>query len=309
MNNNKLAPVVIFTYNRLKHTIKTVSSLKRNELADKSELIIFSDGPKKSFENKEEVQKVRYYLKSIKGFKSLKIYESKNNKGLANSIIDGVTKIVNKYGKIIVVEDDIVTSPYFLRFMNDALNMYENETDVICIHGYNVPIKEHLPQTFFLKGADCWGWATWKRGWELFEEDGKKLVNEIRKCKIEKEFDVNGAFKMLNDQINGKINSWAIRWLASAYINNKLCLYPGKSLVKNIGFDNSGVHCGEAQELMGDVLEVPFLLEKIDVEENIKVIKLIEKFNKKNNLKKTLTKYLINCKQTFNKIFPIKESN
>ncbi|MDD4082332.1 MAG: glycosyltransferase [Sphaerochaetaceae bacterium] len=156
------APIVLFVYSRLDHTKRTVEALKNNLLADESNLIIFSDAPKNE-KSKKAVEEVRKYIHSIKGFKSVKIIERKNNVGLANSIIDGVTKVVNKYGKIIVLEDDLVTSKYFLNFMNDSLELYKNESKVISISGYTYPVGG-LAETFFIKGTDCWGWATWKRG-------------------------------------------------------------------------------------------------------------------------------------------------
>jgi hypothetical protein len=239
-----LAPIVLFVYSRLEHTKKTVEALKENSLAKKSDLIIFSDAPKNE-KAKKSVEEVRKYIHSIKnGFKSIKIVERKENFGLANSIIDGVTKIVNKYDRIIVLEDDLVTSKYFLNFMNDSLQFYENESKVISISGYIYPISG-LPQTFFLKGADCWGWATWKRGWRLFEKNGKKLLKQIETKKLNDEFDFNNSYpftQMLKDQVEGKNNSWAVRWYASAFLKNKLTLYPGKSFVQNIGNDSSGVH-------------------------------------------------------------------
>lgn len=175
-----LAPIVIFVYNRIWHIQQTIESLKENKFAEESEFFIFSDGPKNEKEL-ESIQTVRRFIKKINGFKKTEIIEREKNYGLANNIIDGVTTIVNQYGKIIVLEDDMLTSPYFLKFMNESLDMYENEERVASIHGYIYPIKETLPSTYFIRGADCWGWATWKRAWDLFELDEKKLLDEIKK--------------------------------------------------------------------------------------------------------------------------------
>jgi hypothetical protein len=239
-----LAPIVLFTYNRLWHTKQTVEALQKNALADESELFIYSDGAKNDAVSLH-VRNVREYLQTIEGFKKVNVIEREKNWGLANSIIDGVTNIVNKYGKIIVLEDDLVTSPCFLTYMNEALTLYENEPKVISIHGYIYPVAE-LPDTFFLKGADCWGWATWKRGWDRFEANGQKLLDEVSKRKLQKEADFDGAYaytQMLKDQIQGKNNSWAIRWYFSALLQDALTLYPGKSYVQNIGLDGQGTHC------------------------------------------------------------------
>ena len=187
------APVVVFVYNRLVHTRRTFEALQLNDLTQQSELVVFSDGPK-SIGDMARVQEVRNYIKTIRGFANITINEREQNLGLANSIINGVTDIVTRYGKIIVLEDDMVTTPYFLRYMNEALELYENEERVISIHGYVYPVNARLPETFFLKGADCWGWGTWKRGWDLFEADGAKLLKELKARKLEQRFDFNGTY-------------------------------------------------------------------------------------------------------------------
>jgi len=273
-----LAPIVLFTYNRLWHTKQTVEALQKNVYAEQSHLFIFSDGPKTE-KDEPKVKEVRKYLKTIKGFKNIEIIERDKNWGLANNIIDGITKVVNQYGRVIVLEDDLVTSPYFLKFMNDGLNIYEEEEKVISIHGYVYPIKG-LPEIFFLRGADCWGWATWKRGWDLFEKDGKKLLDELVKRKLTKLFDFNGAYpytKMLKDQAEGKVDSWAIRWYASAFIHEKLTLYPGISLVKHIG--DLGTHIkGNTWWLDVELSEKPILIKKIPPIEDPQIRKKFENF-------------------------------
>jgi putative methyltransferase (TIGR04325 family) len=279
---DELAPITLFTYNRPRHARQTIESLAKNELASESEIFIFSDGGKND-EDWNKVQEVRRYLKAISGFKKIEIFENEYNKGLANSIIDGVTKIVNKYGRIIVLEDDMITSQYFLRYMNDALGMYENDDAVACIAGYVYPI-ENLPETFFIKGGDCWGWATWENSWSLFEADGKKLLNELESRHLEDEFDVHSSYQytqMLMDQINGKNNSWAIRWYASLFLKDKLCLHPQKSFVRNIGCDASGVHC-ESTDLLDVQLVASYKkIKKIPVSESAECRKSFELFFKK----------------------------
>ena len=239
-----LAPIVLFVYNRPWHTQQTIEALQNNTLANESELFIYSDAPKDE-QSIDKVADVRNYIQTITGFKKITIIEREKNWGLANSIIDGVTTIVNQYGKIIVLEDDLVTSPYFLTFMNEALVMYKDENNIACIHGYIYPIDQ-LPETFFIRGADCWGWATWQDKWAIFEADGQKLLNELKRRKLQNEADFNNTAdytQMLKDQIAGKNNSWAIRWYISAFVKEMLCLYPGKSYVQNIGTDDSGTHC------------------------------------------------------------------
>ncbi len=277
--NKHLSPIVLFVYNRPWHTEQTVVALKKNELAAESDLFIFSDGPK--FENDENVKKVREYIKTIDEFKSVTIIEREKNLGLANSVIAGVTEIINKFGKVIVLEDDLITSKYFIKFMNDALVQYLNKEKVVCVSGF-VPEIKNLPQTFFLKGADCWGWGTWVRGWNLFEKNGEMLLYGLKKKKMLKEFDINGLSPrsiMLRNQIAGKIDSWAIRWLASAYVNEKFCLYPGKTLIKNIGLDGSGINSSIVEEYIPILSDSPVKVENIIIEECIYAKKKIEEMS------------------------------
>jgi len=251
ISTNEVAPIALFVYNRPDHTRRTIEALKQNLFAKDSDLIVFSDAPKTGAQA-ESVREVSKYIREIDGFKSVTIVEREANLGLARSIIDGVTTIVNKYGRIIVLEDDMVTSPYFLTYMNEALVKYADDERVVSIHGYVYPVKQSLPEAFFLLGSDCWGWATWSRGWACFNSDGQFLLDELKRRKLIHAFDFNGTYpfsKMLEGQIKGINDSWAVRWYASAFLANKLTLYPGRSLVHNIGNDNSGTHCGESSDL------------------------------------------------------------
>lgn len=271
----KLAPITVFVYNRSWHIKQTIESLKKNELAKESELFIFSDGPKNENDRKK-VEEVRKYLKEITGFKKISITERQKNLGLANSIITGVTEIVNKYGKIIVLEDDLLTSPYFLKFMNRGLNFYEKEKKVACIHGYVYPVKKKLPETFLLKDPGCLGWATWKRGWKLFEYDGRKLLIELNKRNLTFKFDYNNSYpftNMLEGQIEDRVDSWAIRWYASVFLKNKLTLYPGKSLVFHNGSDGSGIHGGVSDDDEVKLSDQPINIKNIRIEDNSDVMK------------------------------------
>ena len=263
------APIVLFVYNRTEHTKKTIEALLKNPEAKDSELFIFADGPKPTATDEQlsRIDQVRAYLQTIKGFKCIHVELSDKNKGLANSVIYGVTKIVNEYGRVVVLEDDIVASSHFLEYMNQSLDLYEHDEDVVCVHGYSIikdaPIKE---KTYFQHGADCWGWATWKRGWDIFEPDAQKLMDTIKSDRtLLRMFTYNGTYpylEMLQAQIDGKIDSWAVRWYASAVFKNKLCLYPAKSLVQNIGFDSNGTHTqgGESYEasILADETTIDF---------------------------------------------------
>ena len=266
----QLSPILLFVYNRLWHNQQTIKALQLNELSRESELYIYSDGPKNR-KNEHTVNKVRSYLQNIDGFKAVHMIKRNENWGLAKSIISGVTDIVSQHGKVIVLEDDLLLSPYFLRFMNDGLDFYKNEERVISLHGYIFPIEGKLPDTFFLRGADCWGWGTWKRGWEEFEENGRKLLDKLYQDKLTREFDFDGSYpysRMLRNQIKGKNDSWAVRWNASAFVKNKFTLYPGKSLVKNIGLDGSGRHCTKSNSFNGLICDEPISIRNIPIEED-----------------------------------------
>lgn len=266
INSMSLAPLLLFVYNRPYHTRKTIEALLENESASETDLIIYSDASIDPFNNK--VLETRNYIKSVIGFRSIVIIERSKNWGLSRNIIDGVTSVINEYGKVIVLEDDLVVSPFFLKYMNEALDFYEKEEQIVCIHGYVYPVKRKLPETFFIKGADCWGWATWKRGWDLFCLDGKFLLDEINRYNMKREFDFEGSYpyyKMLKRQVEGSNDSWAIRWYASAFLNNKLTLYPGTSLVTQIGMDGSGTHCGANSIYDVQLLNRPINISKIPI--------------------------------------------
>lgn len=264
------APIALFVYNRPWHTRQTVESLQKNGLAADSDLIVFSDGPKNE-KDTAKVEEVREYVRSVHAFKSVSIHESQSNRGLANSIISGVTRVLEKATTVIVLEDDLITSPHFLTYMNRALAIYENEERVISIHAYMWPVQRRLPETLFIRGADCWGWATWRRGWKLFNPEGKQLLNELRQKGLTHEFDFWGTYpyvKMLRNQIRGANDSWAIRWYASAFLQDRLTLYPGRSLVSNIGNDLTGMHGGSSSAFDTTIDDREILIARIPLEED-----------------------------------------
>ena len=265
-----LAPIALFVYKRADHARQTLAALQANTLAAESALYVFSDGPKGAVDE-GRVAEVRNALEEIKGFKSVEVVRQALNLGLAGSIISGVTQICERHGCVIVVEDDLVTSPHFLRYMNEALVLYEDCAEVASIHGYVYPVKGALPETFFLRGADCWGWATWRRAWTLFNPDGKGLLAELERRNLTPEFDFNGSFAftgMLRQQITGGNDSWAIRWYASAFLRDKLTLYPGRSLVRNIGLDDSGTHCGQGEAYQVQLSEASVRVARQPLEED-----------------------------------------
>ena len=279
------APIIIFAYNRLVHLKQTVEALRNNIYAAESELFIFSDGAKTETDH-EKVKAVRSYLKTITGFKNVHVIEREKNYGLANNIIDGVTLIFKEQEKVIVLEDDLLTSPYFLKFMNEALDVYEHQNNVISIHGYVYPVQSTLPSTFFLIDPGSLGWATWKNRWNEYEKDGKKLFQQIKAKKLEKEFNYDDTYpftKMLKHQIQGKNSSWVIRWYAHALLHRKLTLYPNKSLVFHNGSDGSGTHAGNSSMLDVELTSEPVLVKPIKIEINQEAREAFKLYFKKNN--------------------------
>ena len=244
------APVCIFVYNRPVQTKKILEALLKNSEAKETEVYFFCDGPK-SIADQQAVLSVKALARSAKGFKKTSIIEREENLGLANNILHGVSHVVSSHGRAIVLEDDILVSPHFLAFMNEGLDRYRDDTAVAAIHGYTPPIEVGKNRVFFIRGADCWGWATWERAWNTFERDGAKLLKRIQLENLSKGFDLDFSFpytKMLKEQTERKNQSWAIRWQASCYLNKMYCAYPPKSLVANIGFDGSGTHSKQSSD-------------------------------------------------------------
>lgn len=279
-----LAPIVIFTFNRLDHTKKTIEALKNNYLSKESELFIFSDGPRNE-EEKLKVNKVRKFIKNIDGFKKITVFESKINKGLANSVINGVTEVINKYGKVIVLEDDLITSRYFLKYMNESLNLYKDKDNIWSISAYtpNIKISEDYDyEVYLIKRGASWGWATWKDRWELNDWNIRDYKIFKKNKKAIREFNMAGSdmAPMLNDQVEGRINSWAIRWGYNQFKYDMWTVYPIKSFVKNIGTDLSGTHSSMTNKYDVNLGDKMIKLE-FDIRPNIKVQKA---FKKKYNL-------------------------
>jgi len=274
------APIALFAYNRPAHLRRALTALAANPQAGLSELHVFSDAAKDA-DSEEKVEQVRGLIAEATGFARVIPVLRERNFGLAQSIIDGVSRLCVSHGRVIVVEDDLVVSPYFLGYMNDALDIYEHESRVISAHGYIYPVKSPLPETFFLRGADCWGWATWRRGWAMFEPDGAKLLDQLKKRRLLHRFDFNGSSpysEMLRGQINGLNDSWAVRWYASALLNDMLTLYPAHSLVQNIGNDASGRHGESTAVFDTEMLTRQLHVGGIPIEENRAAVKAIEAF-------------------------------
>lgn len=247
------APIAVFAYNRPEHLRRTLNALEANLLAESSSVTVFCDGARSPAEA-EVVSRVQSEARRKRRFLNLRTVVRESNIGLAHSIISGVTQTLRDNDTVIVLEDDIETAPGFLRYMNNALTQFADDERVISVHGYSYPTSFTKP--FFLRGADCWGWGTWRRGWELFESDGEALLQRLTDQDLTYEFDFFGSYpftRMLEDQIAGRNDSWAVRWYATAFLRGQLTLYPGRSLVRNIGNDGSGSHSG-ITERFNDVL-------------------------------------------------------
>lgn len=239
------SPVALFVHRRLDHLKLTVEALRANEGSIETDLVVFSDGARRADEV-DQVRAVRDYINQIDGFRSVKVVARDRNFGLSRNIISGVTDVLGWSDSAIVLEDDMVSAPHFLTYMNDALRLYADSERVASVHAYCPPTSESLPDTFFLPGADCWGWGTWRHSWAKLNTDGKALLAELERRGLCKDFDLGGAYPytdMLKSAIAGRVDSWAILWYASAYLRGMLSLHPGVSLIRNIGNDGTGTHC------------------------------------------------------------------
>jgi len=297
-----ITPIILFVYNRPLHTKLVIDALLKNELANRTSLIIYSDGPKRESHVKA-VRNVRGIIHTIKGFYNIEIVERGKNFGLADSIISGIDEVLNKYDQTIVLEDDLIASPFFLQYMNDALKLYSDKEKVASIHGYSYPVQRQMPDTFFLKGADCWGWGTWKRAWKTFERNPLVLLSQLAKNNRIKQFDYDGTvnnYKMLRKQAAGKIDSWAIRWHASCFLQNMFTLYPGKSLIKNIGNDQTGTHTQATNDYDVDIANECINLVEIKVEEKQEILNIVEGYFKSIKMN-YLQKLIFLLKNKFNR--------
>jgi hypothetical protein len=283
-----LAPIALFVYNRPEHTRRTLSYLQKNLLAEESRLFIFSDAAK-SEEDKAKVDQVRQLIKEITGFRSVKMITRKENLGLANSIISGVTQLVNEYGKVIVFEDDLLSAPFTLQYFNEALTRYADEEKVMHIGAYMYKLADKsLHQTFFFRAATSWGWATWARAWKVFEPDVDVLLKQFDRQKTD-QFSINGTmnfWKQLCGYKAGKNDSWAIRWYASIFLKDGLTLNPSTSLIQNIGNDGSGVHSNKEDMYHVQIAQKIVKQFPTEIKEDPQAYQAIKSFlkNRKGNL-------------------------
>ena len=290
-----ISPIILFTHTRLNLLKKCIKSLKKNKLAQESTLYIFSDGPINKKQNKK-IAKVRFYLKRIDGFKKVKIFFKKKNYGLSKNIINGVTKILKKEKKAIIIEDDLIFDKFFLEFMNSSLNKYENKKKVWHISGWNYNIDLKLKEdTFFTRGMNCWGWATWRDRWKYFEKNPKTIINTWDKNKINK-FNFDNSINFFSQILkNNKkvLNTWAVFWYATIYENKKLCLNPKKTFTENIGESPSATNTKSIDKIFSTNLiqrSKNDIIFPNEYKENLYVLKLIKNKIKSNKVKQYIKK-------------------
>jgi hypothetical protein len=245
------APVVLFAYNRPWHVSKCLESLAGCRDSSRTSVIAFVDGPKTSTDP-AKIREVMTVISKFSGrFAELEIVPRQSNFGLAANVIDGVDRVISDFGRAIVLEDDMIVSSGFLHYMNHFLDLYAHTPRVGSIHGYSIPGIPLAKPYYFLRGGDCWGWATWNDRWKLFRSDGRELLAELLERNLLRTFTLGHTApycRLLCQQILRLNNSWAIRWHASLFLADRLTLYPTHSFVKNIGLDGSGENCGDIRE-------------------------------------------------------------
>lgn len=268
--SSKLAPIVLFVYNRPEHTNRTIKALKLNKLASQSDLIVYSDGAKNQVD-RAKVSEVRNQLRAISGFRSVTIREDEHNLGLAKSIITGVTQVINEFGRAIILEDDLLVAPHFIAYMNDALEYYADIEHVMHVSGYMYPIdSEGLTETFLLRFPSSWGWATWRRAWSSFEKNAEFLLQTFSRNQILR-FNLDGShdfWEQVRHNHQGKADTWAIFWYATIFRYGGRCLFPKQTLVENIGQDGTGEHCLTTDVFRSDMLLTPLSFTEIHSKEN-----------------------------------------
>lgn len=245
--NTAYAPIIVFAFNRKESLQRTIESLLHNREAIESDLFVFVDGPRKNKKGEDkEVETVQKYVQGITGFKTLKYHFSETNKGLAASVISGVTEIIHQYGKVIVVEDDLVLMPNFLSYMNQALDIYASQEKIMSVSGHScqiTPPKNYTEDAYFFTRASSWGWATWKDRWDAVDWELSDWESVVANKKEFVRYQGSDVFKMLCDVKQGKSQSWAIRFCYTQFLLRRFSVVPCKSLVINDGFTGDGTNC------------------------------------------------------------------
>jgi hypothetical protein len=244
---NTCAPIAIFAFKRLDLLQQTLGVLERCREFSQSPIHLFSDGARENQPGEADaVAKLRSWLRPWCIRRGATLHSAEVNKGLRSSIISGVTAVLEKHDRVIVMEDDLIVSPRFLAFMNEALEGCRDRADIFQVSGYNIPHRNRLSAVGLLRVPACWGWATWRRAWACYSDDAAALLSEVRRRDV-RAFNINGSYHYLESlerNAAGTQNTWMVRWYASVFLRAGLTVYPGQSLTRNIGFDGDGTNCG-----------------------------------------------------------------
>jgi hypothetical protein len=278
-----LAPIAVFAHKRAGHLKQTLEALGRCALARESTLYVYSDGPK-TFAEVSAVDEVRRGIEGVRGFSKTHVVCREHNLGLARSIITGVTDLCNQYGRVIVLEDDLVVAPGFLIFMNQALDRYRDVPSVMQVSGYMFPIPHAMSigDAFLCRKPASWGWATWADAWKSFNPDSDAMLELITRAGRQYEFDVDGSYpylNMLKQQAAGELDVWGVCWYASMFLREGLCLYPTQSLVSNIGMDGSGTHCDPTTRFNVTPSEKMCWQLPADIQESVQGLDMLKRFS------------------------------
>lgn len=297
----KLAPIILFVYKRPQHTKQTIEHLKQNPEAKDSELYIYSEYPKNEAFSKD-VEAVRNYIKTITGFKTINIIERPHFFGLAKSVISGISEVFENHDRVIVLEDDIITSPTFLDYMNEGLDKYELNNNIFSVTGFSYPpslmkiYEEYKSDVYLLPRASSWGWGTWKDRWQKVDWEVKDFNEFEASNELQKKYDTTGGDKsrMLINQMTGKIDSWAIRWDYTHYKNKAYGVFPVRSLINNVGFDSGATHTKNLKKYTNLISDFRPVLPEV-IEADPKIISEYKKIHNKGG-------YLFKIKRFISKI-------
>lgn len=309
--NDKLAPIILFAYNRPLHTRRTLEELAKNHLAQESTLYIYCDGPKTdaSEKNKAEIEAVRVIAHSEKWCKEVNIVAQEKNQGLSKSVVNGVTEVVNKHDKAIILEDDLLTAPDFLTFMNQALVAYESNEKIYGVAGHTFHEHARLPYTYLLPIGTSWGWGTWKRAWNDYETNANLLFDKLNNGKRRREFNFGNFpyFEMLEKTRDLEIDSWAVKYYASFFLKGGQFVFPKYSFVENVGFDGTGFHQESTANPFGPKISEDIQLGIIDkgINSNNRATDIIKRYFLQNTTRGFIPKLKESLKRLFEySLFP-----
>lgn len=293
-----VAPVILFAYNRPEHLAKTIHTLAKCELAAQSRVIVMIDGPRNE-EDRRKQERMLFDLDVVSGFANLDVRTRKINVGLEQNISTGITAVMAEYGRAIIMEDDILVSPHFLRFMNDALDFYEDKKQIWHISGWNFPVPAaDLPSSFLWRTALGWGWATWADRWQHYKRDPDALIQRLDQIDIQ-QFNLYGCFDFWDQvvkNVSGQLHTWAVFWYSTIFEQGGLCLNPTKAMTTNIGFDGAGTHDAGTEFTLAYDSQFDYTKDGLpaELQENRQVVSAIIQYNKQIQCEKQLVQHQTN---------------